>query len=491
MNYESNCVIYNKNSEENVSKERVVKSIGDCIDKLIMLERKLGNKVSKELIEPESFNIGDSCTDDEAEIVANKLANILGLTTKITINNSSRSIKNAEGNEPNSLYNFFIGSGTHSKDWLLNSLAHDLAHLYLYKNGINLLNKSVLNSRLLIDIAAIYLGLGKLILNGYEHDNSQNSGSNNNLVHTNAQYLGFAYITICNMRGIPKKVYIRNLSTNGSLCISKAMKYNEFSPYLKHNFLNDKYTNKNLAKVKDALYSFQILLSDIEKNLRNDEIRSAREIKPFLAMTHQKLFTYSKIIADFTEGRENLSQPLKYLYSMKIYQAFGEMLLCLNRSYSSAKAYLDYLINIGAGIEWDLTLNNKSNKCIVVCRNDKTKIRHPKGEPPFIATCPKCKYQFVASTDTKLHHVEVKDFISLYEKYLKTTRRSHKPSNQTIKADGLIKSILLYPTLHPCFTLAFLLILIGLTALLGAHFILSLIFLIFATFFIIVDVLTF
>lgn len=502
--------------ENEILIENIYKSIGEYIAKLIMFEKKLKGNVPQELLDPNCLNLSNTRDKAEIELVANKISNFLGLPNKILVNSykfSNSSQKKLINKNPNSPYNINIDLSDETsmkKEFILNILAHELTRLYLFNRGIATEDKSILDNELLIDIAAVYLGLGKLILNGHRNKNTENK--NSGPVCLNSHYIAFVYKTTCSMRNIPENVFNKNLNSLAKKYIAQTISHNELLPYFHYNFFDDNFTTRNLAKIKDILYSIQLLLSDLEKNLKNDKTRSSEEIEPFLVNAHQKLFMYSQLIMEYAREKDLFTHNLKYLYNMKIYQTLEEMLVCLDNVFYYAKFYLNYLINIdngenpNSGIDSQKGVRNidsicitsssgrsKPNMCTVICRNDGTKLQSAVGKPPFIIKCSKCGYQFVASTDSSLHHGEVEDFVTLYKKELSI---ENDPLSKTrikiIEDNGFIEPILgfifRYLLYHPLMTFGLLNTILAIVITIKSHYLYSLIFFAFGFVFIISDI---
>lgn len=470
MDYELNLVPCDETIVNDVAKEKIIISIGDFIHKLIMLEERLGSKVYHRFLEPQSLKLENTYDNDELDRVANEIARFLRLRQRIHVNIDNLPHKVGGNIALTSDYDITINveySLLKIADSVLAVLAHELTHLYLFNHTIDLSKKSVLDNELLTDIAAIYLGLGKLILNGhrtekkYEVDNKEYTYKLH-VGYVKTHYLGFVYKTICDMRNIPENVYNENLSPQGKIYITQAMTHNEFSNYLNKNFYDENIIKKTLANIKEIIHSIQIILSDIEKYLKNDEIRSAKEIEPFLINTHKKIHSYLKICSILTSDTDLLTECLKYLYNMKLYQVLEEILVCFDTDFNLAKSYLKYLVSINTTQSPDLNVDPESNTCTIVCRNDNTKIQYSIGKPTSIVKCPKCGYQFVASTDSLLHNEEVKDFVSLYKEHFAINAQNTEPIIKLAEDKGFIEPFLRYLFNHPLLVIGIMFIIIGL-----------------------------
>ncbi|WP_010245248.1 CpXC domain-containing protein [Acetivibrio cellulolyticus] len=491
MNDELNLYPCEESIEDDIAKERIIKSIGDFIDKLILLEKELGRKVAQEFLDSKSLDFANISDNDAIDSVANKIANFLDLPNKIHVNIDDLSFDTGGSIRPTSDYNVTINLNKNSlkmKDAVLGVLAHELTHQYLFNHGIDLRHKSILDNELLTDIAAIYLGLGNLILNAHRNEktvykNKQEVTYKMEIGYVKTFYLGFVYKTICSMRNIPENVYNAQLSSQSKIYITQAMNHNEFSPYLKQNFFDANNTTKTLMDIKEVIYSIQVLLSDIDKNLKADEIRSAKEIEPFLVKTHRMLFKYFEYITNFSLD-DTPNRCLKFLYSMKAYQTLEEMLVCLGTAYNSAKSYLNYLTDIHINLNTALVSSSESNMCKVVCRKDGTIFPQITGKSLFVVKCPNCGYQFVASTDNTLNHDKVKNFMFLYNEHFVHT----ESTNKIVEDQGFIEPIFSFLKSHTYLSLALIFLTIGIIVLIISHVYFSLIFFALGLVFIIIDV---
>jgi hypothetical protein len=143
----------------------------------------------------------------ELQHSAKKIADFLGLTGLTFLISVSKQDKNTAGHiELENSNDVFIeiDSNTNYNDrTILAILSHEICHKYLQLQNIKLIGRE---NEILTDVAAIYLGLGKLILNG--------CNSNNNKVGylERAQYV-YLYKLICKSRRVPTDIMLRNLES--------------------------------------------------------------------------------------------------------------------------------------------------------------------------------------------------------------------------------------------------------------------------------------
>jgi hypothetical protein len=88
-------------------------------------------------------------------------------------------------------------------------IAHEMTHAFLFK--IDLVLDDIKENEAFTDLTSIYLGLGKLILNGCITTGSDPSHLEI-LGYLPPESLGFAYKSVCALRSVPKKVSTTSLS---------------------------------------------------------------------------------------------------------------------------------------------------------------------------------------------------------------------------------------------------------------------------------------
>ncbi len=113
----------------------------------------------------------------------------------------------------------------HSHFILGATLAHELAHHYLACKGVRLSDTDE-NERL-TDLATIYLGLGKLTLNGYEPQtwsvrkrNGEVTTYTSKIGYLSQEEIAHAFIRVCNLRSLPLDAALSNLSPTATRLLS-------------------------------------------------------------------------------------------------------------------------------------------------------------------------------------------------------------------------------------------------------------------------------
>lgn len=114
-------------------------------------------------------------------------------------------------------------------------LAHEITHHLLYEKGI--VYKDKLENERFTDLATVFFGLGKLLLNGY-------SSNYNKIGYISYERLAYINIRICDLRNIPINNLKKNLNKRSLKAVNKSKSYNS----RKNIILSIKETVKKLIK---------------------------------------------------------------------------------------------------------------------------------------------------------------------------------------------------------------------------------------------------
>ena len=146
------------------------KFITDCIQKVIFLKEKLGQKVSYKALEPFYFDYKDIISIQKCAKFIASFVGLEGFIFIVVVVNQKKGIGgHIELNYGSK--DVFIEISEEimeSREAVLAVLAHEITHQYLYYNKVTIGSSSFLvyENEILIDIATVFLGMGKIMLNG-------------------------------------------------------------------------------------------------------------------------------------------------------------------------------------------------------------------------------------------------------------------------------------------------------------------------------------
>jgi hypothetical protein len=109
-------------------------------------------------------------------------------------------------------------------------LAHEMAHAFLTYRGIVLNDPG--ENEAFTDIASVYVGLGKLMLNGLFYVQNRYNGSVYSLGYLPLDLALYCYVKVCAGRGIPNDFAVRHLTPD-----VKQMIDNNWKNYCKNDSL--------------------------------------------------------------------------------------------------------------------------------------------------------------------------------------------------------------------------------------------------------------
>lgn len=382
-------------------------SIEECIRKVTFLEKSLGAKIQYRILDPFPLYSKDIIGIQNTGKI---IANFIGLSDYIFVISINKLEKNTGGHiklEYGKKQVFIEISEEILKfeDAILAILAHEITHEYLYFNNISFSNKY--ENEILTDIAAIFLGFGKLMLNGSENEdiwkNYYFGGSTTitdklGIGYLDRSKLALVYLLVCSMRNISEKKYMSNLS-NKSIQLLEESKRDYW--YIFNNQFNqpDK-ANRSLSNFHSIVYETQLILCDINKKLVYLQKSNELTKKYLLEEIHGKI---SKILLEYNEllRKDEYDPCLKFINITKFNQDLSRFKLEMK----------DYIVLIRRYQEIFSKLTNYSKKYsnvipepnsdvfrIMNCPNCKTKLRLPEDKNNLSIKCPNCKYRFIVNT---------------------------------------------------------------------------------------------
>jgi hypothetical protein len=181
----------------------------------------LGAYINYQIMEP--FSV---CSSDILDIqrAAKQISEFVGLKGLTFIVITTQLRKGVGGNielrtEDNAVFVELSTETLKFSDAVLATLAHEITHKYLHRKGINCGLGPVFEyeNEILTDIAAIYIGLGKLYLNGCQCSNTTKV-SNSNTTTTTTEKMRVGYLDQSQLAFVYRLVCaMRNLSSANSL----------------------------------------------------------------------------------------------------------------------------------------------------------------------------------------------------------------------------------------------------------------------------------
>ncbi len=412
--------------------------VEDYIKKIILLEKQCGAKTNYQILEPFPLNSKDIIAIQTA---AKKIAEFIGLHG-LTFIIAKVKLKEKVGGHVELKYGenevFVEISEDTSKfeEAVLATLAHEIAHKYLHINGVScgIGPTHEYENEVLTDITTIFLGLGKLMLNGCECQNvhqeqdetvvSISNGTNPirtitetlKVGYLDRTQLAFVYRLVCAMRRIPSTEYERGLSTDAIQSLHECNRH--YGNYFNSRFHKPNVRKELVGNLQSVIFDTQLSLFNVDKNLLYIQGACVSIVEDFLEKIHKRLMELLLESQKMVDDNE-YDPSLKFLSTTQLEQTITKLVSEVSDYSSETKRYQDSVAKL---CEFIQAVENPFPKpssdmfTIVTCRNDGTKLRLPKDKAHFTAKCPKCQYRFIADTSLpvfKMDSVLKKIFKSL------------------------------------------------------------------------------
>ena len=179
----------------NLDKELIIK-------KILYLSDRLKDIQLYNILEPWPLKVIDYI---ELQNAAKKISGFLGLSDLTFIIAIAKQDSNTAGHieldNRNEVFIEIDSNSNYDGRSLLAILSHEICHKYLQLENIKQLGRE---NEILTDVAAIYLGLGKLLINGC-------SSNNTKVGYLQRSQYAYIYKLICRSRRVPEEIMLSNL----------------------------------------------------------------------------------------------------------------------------------------------------------------------------------------------------------------------------------------------------------------------------------------
>ncbi|MFZ4590925.1 MAG: hypothetical protein ACOYN6_08005 [Ignavibacteria bacterium] len=398
-------------------------SKADIVEKLIFLENYLKHK-SYKILEPFHVQPNDIIFIQNA---AKIIGDFVGLHDVTFIVAASKQTENAAAHiDLDNTFTSYIELDPEvisDGNAILGVLSHEISHKYLHYHGIRKQGGKIyeMENEILTDLTSIYLGLGKLILNGCEKVTIQTSRSNDQVntqtITNRFGYIGkekyaFAYNLICNMRKIPADIKNSRLE-NDVMNIVNISQKNFASRYFDSEFHNLTKRLEIFNWIKESIEQTQESLMEIERGslLMEKYIENQRTL---LSDSHKLLMGILSSTKSSIKTEE-VNPHLRFLKSLKLIDEYegiddklGDKKFAIRRQSNQMNELLESLGNKNVHKLFEEYEN--SNK--IVCYNcGFTKVVSKRIEGQSVK-CPKCDYEFIYDMSFPLLEDEIIETVS-------------------------------------------------------------------------------
>lgn len=384
--------------------DRFVKSF---VEKLILLEQKTGVTVPYRLMAPFTAPFYDHLSIQKA---AKQIADFIGLTGFTFIVAIAKQKEKVGGH---------IDLATDGKEVFVEvdedtmkfpdavgaTLCHETCHKWLRVNGVE--SPIEYENEILTDISTVFLGLGKVMLNGSKATNVRYETVPNGTRtitetmtsgYLDRDQLAFVYRLVCAMRNILMAEYMQDLNSEAVQAIQ--MCDASFGHHYDARFHRPGITHESVSRFHDAIVTLQREMAELDKNLAYIRKSCCETLDGFLSQGHKQLESLRQKTAAVTE-KTGFDPALNFLQAIKNkfeLERLDDQLRSLGQDTGS---FLEHTRVLGRHLyrssdKFPAPMPNMFS--IVTCRQDGTKLRLPEQSGDIIATCPTCKYRFAYNT---------------------------------------------------------------------------------------------
>lgn len=366
----------------------------DYIDKILMLENSSHRFRKYELIEPQ--NLSENLDIIEIQNITKRLSQHIGFD-KLIFTISLKDFDKKEGKIEevfsNTAGNILLDncedvlihlsrSLEGYPECVLATLSHEISHKYNHFNKLYFQNSY--ENEIFTDLTSVYLGYGKLMLNGVEVIKKYGEAYSEK-IHTkkvgylNREQLAFIYVVINNLLGIKNKEYYLNLKDDAIVVVKKIEK--KYQPLIQ----NIKYYKHRIQEINNIRYKLAHLMKVSQEINEQKTIELNTYLRDEFIQLNLLENQTNKYKKDFIN--KTLIEPRKF---RKFRKDFPKILF-------DSKKYRYYLQlnkkekNIPSENNENLLIN-----CLVCNTNIKLKTRNI-----GIIKCPKCNFKFAVDTRQK------------------------------------------------------------------------------------------
>jgi len=318
----------------------------DYIAKILLLEKAVGHKVPYRILDPFHVHTESSYGYVDIQNAARRIAEFVGLTgltfliepTHLTEGACGRIELKSTGSEvfvqiSPDLFGF--------PDAVLATISHELAHKFLHTNRMVWGDSPAdhYHNEVLTDIAAVFVGLGKLMLNGHHVERMTESASVRT-THTRkvgylaGNQLAFVYLLTCHMRHVAQKDFFNGLTPHSASIVRQQETI--FDSYFQQTF----HDADQASKLRREVASLVGNIGAVERNF----VKVTHDLRESLDSLESELLRKVHAQTDSINSRlreldnDDLDPCLRYLCALRLEQLLRRVRSEMNSTTSEIDA---------------------------------------------------------------------------------------------------------------------------------------------------------
>lgn len=277
---------------------------------------------------------------------------------------------------------------------VLATLCHEISHKFLHIHGIRA-GHTTIEQEYLTDVTAVFLGMGKIMLNGCVSVTTQTNGRQTKTNTLKVGYISrecfaFVYNLLCVSRQIPKADRYLGISES-ALSVLRACE-TEFQRWFEPDLVAGHDIDAFAKDLMSGLHVVQDSTARKEWLLRQLRLKFD-SMDLVLRNAHGSVHNGQDQIAAFS--RKKVSRSLRHLLALELRVNVGES---VKSAEELLRAHAEDWRDLDSFAE-ALVINEVTQEAVVICCPlDGVRLRVPNGRKRLIVTCPSCRYQFVVNT---------------------------------------------------------------------------------------------
>jgi len=377
------------------------------VEKLILLEETAGASVPYRAMPPISHGLQDYVAIQD---VGRRIAGFVGLADLRFIVAFAAQEKGVGGSVDLSEGDKEVFVEVDPKlmgfpDAVAATLCHEACHKWLQTHGLR--GTTDMDSEILTDITAVFLGLGKIMLNGYKTERTTRDTTAHgtrefteslSVGYLDRPQLAFVYRLVCGMRRVPALEATEGLNAEAISAIEASDR--AWGDCYDSRFHQAGASEDAVADFERRLIAPQIALAELDKHLCCARTSFCETVEALIAAKHEQLQSIRRKVVEAT-GISEVDPVLRFLRAIRAQFEVARAGEQVPSVLEAVRAYLDQ-----ARLIWRHLSRNQglfppvppAAFGIVRCPIDGTKMRLPENSADIIVSCPTCKYRFAYNT---------------------------------------------------------------------------------------------
>ena len=379
------------------------------VDKLILLERIAGASAHYRIMPPFAVPFHDINTVQKAVRI---IAEFIELKGFVFVVDPQKQKEHVAGNIDLSTKDEFIFievDDTLMKDFpdaIGATLCHEVCHKWLQIKGIAAPIER--DNEILTDITSVFLGFGKIMLNGCQTSRItfEKSISEKKMItkttsvgYLDQDQLAFVYCLVCAMRNIPSSDIVQGLTATAARAVEQCnLSFGQHYAPCYHQI--DAIQN-SVTGFTGLLDNSRYTLADLDKHVVYIKQGLCEVIDVFLKGGHKKIEALRQKASEMILATPQ-DPALRFIQAIKIEFEIKRFISQANTVSQEAAGLLQHAKGIGRHLARNrdrFPAPAPQMFTIVTCPQDGTKLRLPENSGDIIARCPKCNYSFPYNTN--------------------------------------------------------------------------------------------